>query len=245
LGESVKITIIVPTYRRHRFLRRALASAAAQDYPIDAYEVVVVNDGGSGTNRKNLRKMWKGACELRYARIRHAGQSAANNRGLELARGEYVTFLHDDDFIYPNKMRVLAGFLDENTEANVVYSLPQYVNQSGRRIDTPSQLRRFIKRYPRLTWAQVKAGSKMWIHGTSTMYRTSILRDAGGWDVNLPTAEEWELHLRLLKLGHDFFGIPTVTTAYRIHPGNKSAGYRKNRAKPRSYINNKLAKIQP
>lgn len=240
----MKVSVIVPTYRRHRFLREALASIARQDYPDDAYEAVVVNDGGTGTNRKNLRKIWNGKCGLQYARIEHGGQSAANNRALELAQGEYLTVVQDDDFIYPKKLRLLAGFLDAHPEADVVYSLPQYVDLKGQEIPTPPKMRRFARAHPRLTWADVEGGSNMWIHGTSTMYRTNVLRDAGGWDVNLRTAEEWELHLRLLKMGHDFFAVAKVTTAYRIHPGNKSAEYRKNRAKQRPYINAKLAAIQ-
>lgn len=240
----MKASIIIPTYRRPRFLRRALDSAATQDYSSSDYEVIVVNDGGPGTNRAMVRSIWKGDSALRYARIEHAGQSAANNRGLQLARGEYVTFLHDDDFYYPNRIASLSAFLDSTPEADIAYSLPQYVDPAGRPIKTPSSIAAFAKRFPRFRWEDIEKGHKMWIHGPSCMYRADVLRKAGGWDENLPTAEEWELHLRLLKLGHDFFAVREVTSAYRVHPGNKSLEYRKNRAKQRPYITAKLAKIE-
>lgn len=217
-----------------------MASAAAQRYPKDAYEVVVVNDGGAGTNRTNVRAAWRGPVHLRYCRIEHRGLSAAINRGIALSRGEYFTILPDDDAILPNKLRVLCDFLDQHENADVVYSLPTYIDDRGRDIPTPEKLRTFLRSHPVLTWEHIRRGDGLWVHGTGTMYRRSVVDHVGGWDEKLDTAEEFEWHLRLLHAGHEFHAVDAVTTVYRKHRGSKSNHYSQRRKKYRKYIYGKF-----
>ena len=233
----MKASIIIPTYKRPKLLRQALNSAAAVRYPPDEYEVVVVNDGGPGVDRKRVRSWWRGPQDcLRYARIRHGGLSAAVNRALELARAELCTVLPDDDTVLPNKLEAMVPIF-ERGEVDVAYSLPRYFGaQSG----TPARLRRFLRAHPVLTWAHIERGDGLWVHGTATMYRTRLCREIGGWDTKLKTGEEYEFHLRLLQAGHDFHAVDAVTTGYRVHPGGKSVTLRKNRSAMRRYILNKL-----
>jgi len=60
------------------------------------------------------------------------------------------------------------------------------------------------------------------IHGGSTLYRTQVLFDIGGYDEFLWTGEEYDLHLRLLKAGYKHRHVPGIVYRYRIHGNNKS-----------------------
>jgi len=242
----VKASIIIPTYKRPGLLRNALRSAERVRAPDGGYEVVVINDGGPGVNRGLVRRWWNGPQDrLSYARIEHGGLSAAVNRGLGLARGEYCTILPDDDTILRNKLEVLASFLDRQPAADAVYSLPRYFDVAGNVIDAPRAFRRFLVAHPVLTWDHVARGDGMMIHGTSLLYRRQMCIDAGGWDTNLDTGEEWEFHLRLLKMGYTFYSLDVVTTGYRVHPGCKSNVFRRDRSRMRRYIREKLKGIGP
>lgn len=60
------------------------------------------------------------------------------------------------------------------------------------------------------------------IHGGTTLYRKKALLEIGGWNEALWTAEEYDLHLRLLKNGYKLGYVPKVVYHYRIHGLNKS-----------------------
>lgn len=84
------VTVVLPTYDRHDLLLRAIRSVLAQTFP--PQEVLVVDNGFIRVDASALPE------DVRVVRIRAgAGVSAARNAGVELAAGEYVAFLDDDD----------------------------------------------------------------------------------------------------------------------------------------------------
>lgn len=90
------ISLIVPTYGRSASLRRCLASVAAQEYPRDAFEVIVVDDGSRRPVNDSLRTELPGDLPLMLVRAPHQGVAAARARGIVQARGRILAFLDDD-----------------------------------------------------------------------------------------------------------------------------------------------------
>ena len=75
------------------------------------------------------------------------------------------------------------------------------------------------------------------IHGGTTLYRTDMLRDLGGYDESLWTAEEYEFHLRCVFKGFKLHYVPKIVFNYRVWENSKSILYRKHRKKERqTYI---------
>ena len=75
------------------------------------------------------------------------------------------------------------------------------------------------------------------IHGGTTLYRTDMLRDLGGYDESLWTAEEYEFHLRCVSKGFKLHYVPKIVFNYRVWENSKSILYRKHRKKERqTYI---------
>jgi glycosyltransferase involved in cell wall biosynthesis len=98
-------SIIVPTCRRPELLPRALASVHSLD--VDDYECVVVDDGGEEPAIV--------PDDPRFRVVRHSetrGLPTALNTGLDAARGEYVTFLDDDDEFTPDRLSMVRPLLD-------------------------------------------------------------------------------------------------------------------------------------
>ena len=94
------VSVVVPSYNRAALLQRTLRAILAQQ--ITDLEVVVVDDGSTDETARTLA-----AADPRVAVIRHqqpAGVSAARNRGIAAARGEWIAFCDDDDLWSPHKL---------------------------------------------------------------------------------------------------------------------------------------------
>src|SRR6476646_2250111 len=78
-------SVIIPTRGRPEQLRRCVESLARLDWPVDGFELLVVDDGGGGLDEGSLQA----ACpNLRLIRQEHAGPAAARNRGAREAKNE-------------------------------------------------------------------------------------------------------------------------------------------------------------
>lgn len=106
------MSVIIPTYNHATFLPDAIASALGQE-GVENVEVIVVDDGSTDATAVLGWEERLGP-RMRLVRQPHSGPSAARNRGIDVARGEYVMFLDADDVIAPNKLaKQLEAFTPE------------------------------------------------------------------------------------------------------------------------------------
>jgi glycosyltransferase involved in cell wall biosynthesis len=112
------VSVITATYRRHReLLGRCIPSVAAQTY--EAIEHVVVSDGPDPELQQLLAET--GA---RYGESEHGGHwgHLARLKGIEMATGELIAWLDDDDAWRPDHVALHAAALEEHPEAGFAYS---------------------------------------------------------------------------------------------------------------------------
>jgi len=113
-------TVITPTFRRHReLLGRCIPSVAAQAYP--AVEHIVVSDG---PDPELAAALAASGSQVRYGESDHGGHwgHLARLKGIEMARGELIAWLDDDDAYRPDHVAVLAGALAARPDAGFAYS---------------------------------------------------------------------------------------------------------------------------
>jgi len=97
----MRITIVTATYNRRELLRRLFESLVAQDYR--DVEWIVVDDGGTDNTEEAVRGFRETATfEIRCFRKENSGKDAAVNVGLDLATGDLVAVIDDDDYFLPN-----------------------------------------------------------------------------------------------------------------------------------------------
>ena len=202
----VRVSAVTPTYNRARYLPQALDSALAQGF--DGLEVVVVDDGSTdGT---------PGVCagygdRIRCRRRENAGQSAAWNLCLEMARGEYVAFLDSDDAWLPGKLARQVPLLDADPGAALLYAEVRYVDGDGREIPGA--------RRPRRTPSGRVLGDLLadnFLRTPTVIARRSALLEAGGFRPGLVHGNDWDMWLRVATRHRVLFD-PTPSALYRLH----------------------------
>src|SRR5437870_2550752 len=93
------VSVIIPTFNRSSHIINAIESVSQQTYT--DYELVVVDDGSTDDTRERLRPY---CGRIRYVYQQNRGASAAQNKGVALATGKWVSILGDDDEWLPTKL---------------------------------------------------------------------------------------------------------------------------------------------
>lgn len=97
------ISIILPIYNGQRFLREALDSVRSQTY--SDFECICVDDGSSDDSREIIRRVSEEDSRFRLIAQANQGVAVSRNRGIEESKGDYITFLDQDDALAPDALR--------------------------------------------------------------------------------------------------------------------------------------------
>lgn len=199
------ISVIIPTFKRPRWLAACLESLARQRYPKEQFEVIVVDDGG-GVDLGPIIEPLQNKFSLRLVTQDHAGPGLARNNGAAQARGQFIAFTDDDCAVDENWLvelvqrlqldssRMYGGYTVNALEANVYSAASQSLIDYlyGYYNSDPKQARFF------------------------TSNNMALSRDmfelAGGFDENFrrATSEDRELCDRWLQLGHGMTFVPVA-----------------------------------
>lgn len=115
----MQISVIIPTYKPQNYLWQCLDSLDAQTMDKSLWEVIIVLNGCSEPWKTEIKKYiglhhWFNA---RLLQTDEAGVSNARNIGLDNAKGEYITFIDDDDYVSPSYLDELAVIATPDTIA--------------------------------------------------------------------------------------------------------------------------------
>jgi len=192
------ITVLTATAgRRPQMLAEAAASVRAQTF--GDWEHVVVDDG-------SFSVALEGATVVQ---VSHRGLGPARNAGLDVARGEAIALLDDDDLWHPHHMETVWRVMQESG-ADVVYADCEEV---GRRDGYTTVVRDFD---PDLLAVE------NFICVPATLVRTASLRAVNGFAAG--ELEDWRTWQKMHAAGFRFVHVPEVTVTYRFHTDNLTYG---------------------
>ncbi len=106
------ISVVIPVYNGERFIAGCMESVLAQTYT--NYELIVVDDGSKDTTLGIIKEYAQREAKIKYVHTENKGVCHARNTGIELAAGDYITFLDADDRLRPNALAVMTDLLKNN-----------------------------------------------------------------------------------------------------------------------------------
>jgi GT2 family glycosyltransferase len=209
-----QVSVVIPAYNAREYIGATLDSALNQDF--DSFEIIVVDDGSAdGTHTIVEKYRDRGIVLVRQS---NAGLGAARNRGLSVARGEFVALLDSDDLWEPDYLRTMVGFLELNPRVSIAFSDTLFFGVSK------FAGRRFQEVYPPcppITFAKV-AGLISHVSVAATLRREVFTR-VGVFDEHMLGTEDFDLWLRALHAGCRIEPVSKVLVHYRRHASSLSS----------------------
>jgi glycosyltransferase involved in cell wall biosynthesis len=210
---SDRVSVVITCYNYARFLPDAVESVLGQTFR--DLEVILVDDGSTDDTPQVVMR-WGDEPRFRYVRQENAGQAAAKNLGIRLAREPLVAFLDADDRWDLSKLAKQVP-LFARAEVGVVYSRGLYLDAAGT-TRIPGDPGR--ERAPRAgTITEFLLYDNM-IPFSSAVVRRNLLQEVGGFDEQFAMAIDWDLWLRLSRLC-EFAWVDEPLLHYRIGHGDQ------------------------
>lgn len=103
------VSIIIPIYNVEAYLKSCLETVVSQTYP--HIEIILINDGSPDKSEEICKDFFKRDYRIRYIKQPNAGLSAARNTGIDVATGDYITFVDPDDWITDDYVETLYNQL--------------------------------------------------------------------------------------------------------------------------------------
>lgn len=216
-GEKGLVSVIIPTYNRARMITRTIDSVLHQTY--SQLEVIVVDDC-SPDNTGEVVKSYEDP-RVRYIRQEtNQGAPAARNRGLALAKGEFIALLDDDDDWLPPKLEIqVAQFRSNPPEVGLLYCGCNVVLREGKTV--------VERREPRYRGAVFREMlSYNFVPSVTPLLRREVFRRCGGYDESFPSNQDWEMWVRVAR-EFEFEFVPDVLANYYIHESQISTSLEK------------------
>lgn len=207
------VSVIIPTFNRCSLLQRALESIGG--HSAGAPEIIVVDDGSTDDTAAMVRL---GFPAVRYVYQANKGVSAARNKGLLLATGEWLAFLDADDVWLPGKLETQMQLLQRMPDYKVCHTEERWI-RNGVRVNQMNK--------------HQKAGGWIFRHclplcamsPSSVVIHASVFDAVGCFDPTLPVCEDYDLWLRITARYPVLFIKQPQIIKYGGHPDQLSRQY--------------------
>ncbi len=205
----MRLSVIICTYNRADFLKRALESIAAQTINKDKFELLIINNNSTDNTENIVKDFIENNPEIntRYFVEKNTGLSYARNRGIKESGGDILIFLDDDAIASKNYLSEVMYFFETTSSAAAMGGkvVPVYEG------DKPSWMSKFIE----LLVSKLDLGDKNKIFkggkypiGANMAIRKDVIDKVGMFDVNLGRkgsqllgGEEKDIFDRIKKIG--------------------------------------------
>lgn len=179
---SIKFSIIMPTFNRVSIIMDAIDSVLAQTY--DNFELIIVDDGSSDDTESFIKEHYRDELEknkIVYVKKRNEGVCKARNYGLRMVRNEWIAYADSDNLMFPHFLESFVTEIEKNSNYKVFYSM--FRNRKSHKIIGSSfDYRRLIK--------------ENYIDMGTLVHHRSLLHELGGFDENMTRLVDWDLILR-------------------------------------------------
>lgn len=222
------ISVVIPVYNGEKTIKETIESVLKQTFC--DWELIVINDGSRDRTLEIIQSISEP--RLKVFTYPNAGLSASRNRGISLARGEYISFLDADDLWTTDKLEAQLQALQNNPKAAVAYSWSSCIDESGNTFRPGGNLTYTGDVYLYLLLINFVE------NGSNVLIRTQALKEVGNFDETLTSCEDWDMWLRLAAK-YEFVAVEKPQILYRISANSMSANLLRMEAESMQVINRK------
>lgn len=179
------VSVVIPSFNRAHVLPRAIDSVLAQSLAVD--EIIVVDDGSTDDTAALIQSRYP---QVRYFQQANAGVSAARNRGIREAQGEWIALLDSDDEWLPTKLSTQFVHLREAPGHKLIHSDEIWI-RNGERVN---QMKKHTKKGG---WVYQHCLPLCAISPSASLLHHSLFEELGLFDETLPACEDYDMWLRI------------------------------------------------
>jgi len=184
-----EISVIIPAYNAENTIVETINSVLNQTF--EDFELIIINDGSNDRTLDVIKKFKDNRISVHT--FPNSGPSSARNKGLRLAKGNFISYVDADDLWSKDKLRSQFLALKIDPQADVAYSWTIFIDENGKYIHPLKSFDYIGDVYGKIILLNfVGSGSNLLIRRDSAI-------DAGYFDESLNFGEEWDYYIRLAK----------------------------------------------
>lgn len=216
-------SIVMPVYNPPiQFFKAAIDSILHQSY--ENWELILSDDCSTNPEVKKVIKSYQKRDPRIKAvfRTENGHISKASNSGLEIAEGDFIVLMDQDDLIREDALFKVAEVIENKPNTDLVYTDEDKVDEDGHHS---------IPHF-KPDWSPENLLSRNYL-GHLTVFRASIMKAIGGWRVGFEGSQDYDLVLRFTEQTNNIEHLPEVLYHWRVHQESAAAT---EDAKPYAYI---------
>jgi len=208
MNSPPKVTVVIPVYNREKYIAQGMESILAQTFT--DFELLVIDDGSTDKSREIIRSYSDQRIRL-VCNPTNLGIPRTRNKGVDLARGEYLAFLDSDDYACPNRLAKQSTFLDHHSDYVAVGTWIEWMDEEGH------PLGRIKRKAVSADEISAQRLFRSGLENSTSMARTAILRRYPH-NEQIDLGSDFDLWNRMAA-SHKLANLPEVLVYRREHAG--------------------------
>jgi len=207
------ISVVIPAYNAAKTILETIRSVQRQSFT--DFELIVIDDGSTDETLSLLATVEDS--RLRILSFENGGISMARNRGIEHARGEFISFLDADDLWTADKLERQLAVLRQQPEAGAAYSWTYIIDEHSKWLFTIDPVY-----FEGNVYAQMLVRNFLVSGSSNVLIRRLAVESTGNFDISLKYAQDKDYWIRLAAKW-PFALVPHYQILYRRHGGTTSS----------------------
>lgn len=219
------VSVVIASYNHARYVRRTVESVAAQT--ISDIEIIICDDASTDNTGQVIAQIQDDRIVFAPAAINSGRPAVTRNRGIALARGEFVAFVDSDDLWLPQKLEMQLDLLAHHPVAGLCYCDFEIF-----RLESGDIIARYGAQNPLFDGMVISdLLLENFVGSPTPLVRKKVLDSVGRFDENpsVRFREDWDLWLRIAAR-HEFCVVRQVLARYGVHALNTFMSQDRNHA---------------
>jgi len=216
---SPTVSVVIPTFNRADLILEALSSIQAQTRPVN--EVIIIDDGSTDDTQRVVAGF---TGRVTYIRQTNAGQAAARNHGMSVAKSDYIAFLDSDDLWAHDRIERQFEALDQFPSLDLVFGREAKFSSQKNFEECAIRDRLVLSRLESARCIVPEPFALLlrenFVPTSTALFRRSCLSAVGFMDPAAQPSEDYDFWLRFALKGYQFGFVDKILGHRRMHEGN-------------------------